>query len=629
MADGDEESQGSIGRWGDGDAPRRPHAHNYHRECICRFKMHRFLPMGPKPLVGGETTEVAEDWLERMKTPRQAKAIEFFNLKHGSLSIDEYQQKFIDLLPYFPLIGAGSEANIPAFVLIDTGASHSFISTRFFKRHKLPYIDLDIVISIFTPTGQSMLAKRLVLGCILEFEGNVLIENLMVLAMEDFYCILGIDMLTTYRASVYCYQKLVRFHPFGDDSLGSGSGVGVFYFVKKRDQCGKCGGRHPVDIYCGAGHSTLAKHLVLGCSLDFEGSELLVNLMILAVEDFECMLGIDILTSYRGTMDCYQKIVQFCLVEGDSWSEGLSGLAGEEDCLIYAIDTSAVKNNYPLPRIDDLFDQLQGTSVYSKVDLRSEYHQLRVQDADVLKASFCTRYGHYEFLVMPFGLMNAPAVFMDLRNRVFHNYLDKFVVIFVEEILVYSCIIDEHAQHLRLVLHILYEKQLYGKFSKCKFWIDQVVFLGHFISQERVSVDPSKTKPILNWLRPTTVSEIRSFLGLADYYRRFIMNFSWIAIPLTQLTRKYVFFLCSSECEQSFDELRSRSTIAPIFALPSGPEGYVVYTDASLQGLSCVLTQNGNVITYDSKQLKNHEGNYLVHDLELATIMFDLNIWRH
>ncbi len=183
-------------------------------------------------------------------------------------------------------------------------------------------------------------------------------------------------------------------------------------------------------------------------------------------------------------------------------------------CIDYRqLNRVTVRNKYPLPRIDDLFDQLRGATVFSKIDLRSGYHQLKIKDSDVPKTAFRTRYGHYEFLVMPFGLTNAPAAFMDLMNRVFQLYLDQFVVVFIDDILVYSRNRNEHEEHLRVVLQILRERKLYAKFSKCEFWLDRVGFLGHVISGDGVSVDPTKIEAILNWNRPTSVSEVRSFLG--------------------------------------------------------------------------------------------------------------------
>ena len=192
-------------------------------------------------------------------------------------------------------------------------------------------------------------------------------------------------------------------------------------------------------------------------------------------------------------------------------------------CIDYReLNRATVKNRYPLPRIDDLLDQLQGAVVFSKIDLRSGYHQLRVKPEDVQKTAFKTRYGHYEFVVMPFGLTNAPAAFMELMNRVFIDYLDRFVVVFIDDILVYSRSREEQEEHLRIVLETLREHQLYGKYSKCEFWLTEVAFLGHVISVEGVAEDPAKIDAIVAWEVPKNVKDIHSFLGLASYYRRFV-----------------------------------------------------------------------------------------------------------
>ncbi|GJW71401.1 putative reverse transcriptase domain-containing protein [Tanacetum coccineum] len=167
-----------------------------------------------------------------------------------------------------------------------------------------------------------------------------------------------------------------------------------------------------------------------------------------------------------------------------------------------------VKNCYPLPRIDDLFDQLQGSSIYSKIDLRLGYHQLRVREEDIPKTTFRTRYEHYEFHVMPFGLTNAPAVFMDLMNRVCKPYLDKFVIVFIDDILIYSRNGKEHEEHLKTILELLKKEELYAKFSKCEFWINTVKFLGHMIDSSGIHVDPAKIEAVKNWASPTTPSEI-------------------------------------------------------------------------------------------------------------------------
>ncbi|GKB78954.1 reverse transcriptase domain-containing protein [Tanacetum coccineum] len=279
--------------------------------------------------------------------------------------------------------------------------------------------------------------------------------------------------------------------------------------------------------------------------------------------------------------------------------------------------------------IDDLFDQLQGSQYFSKIDLRFGYHQLRVHKDDIPKTTFRTRYGHFEFTVMPFGLTNAPAVFMDLMNRVCRPYLDKFVIVFIDDILIYSRTREEHEMHLGLVLELLKKEKLYAKFSKCEFWLQEVQFLGHVINGDGIHVDPSKIEAVKNWEAPRTPSEVRSFLGLAGYYRRFIENFSKIAKSLTILTQKSKTFDWGEEQEKAFQTLKDKLCNAPVLALPDGPEDFVVYCDASGLGLGCVLMQRGKVIAYASRQLKIHEKNYTTHDLELGAVVFALKIWRH
>ncbi|GJT15520.1 putative reverse transcriptase domain-containing protein [Tanacetum coccineum] len=238
-------------------------------------------------------------------------------------------------------------------------------------------------------------------------------------------------------------------------------------------------------------------------------------------------------------------------------------------CIDYReLNKLTIKNCYPLPRIDDLFDQLQGLSVYSKIDLRSGYHQLRVRDEDIPKTAFRTRYIHYEFQVMPFGLINAPAVFMDLMNRVCKPYLDKFVIVFIDDILIYSRNKEEHADHLRIILELLKKEKLYAKFSKCDFWISIVQFLGHVIDSQGIHVDPAKIEAVKNWASPTTPTEVRQFLGLAGYYRRFIKDFSKIAKSLTELTQKNKKYIWGEDQESAFQLLKQKLCEAPILALP-------------------------------------------------------------
>ena len=224
-----------------------------------------------------------------------------------------------------------------------------------------------------------------------------------------------------------------------------------------------------------------------------------------------------------------------------------------------------------------------------------------MKNEDVPKTAFRTRYGHYEFLVMPLALSNAPVAFIDLMNRVFKQYLDKFLVVFIDNILVYSRSRKEHEYHLSIGLQTLRGKQLYAKLSKCEFWLDKVSFLRHVVTKNGISVDPGKVDDVDNWRRPTIMTEIRSFLGLAGYYRRFIEGFSKIPLPLARLIHKGVKFEWSDECESSFKELKDGLVTTPILTIPLGSGKFVVYNDTSHQGLGCVLMQDGKVMTYASK----------------------------
>ena len=208
-------------------------------------------------------------------------------------------------------------------------------------------------------------------------------------------------------------------------------------------------------------------------------------------------------------------------------------------CIDYRqLNKVTIKNKHPIPHIDDLFNQLQGAYTFSIIDLRSGYHQLKIRATDVPKTAFRTRYGHYEFLVMSFGLTNAPAAFMSLMKGIFKPCLDLFVIVFIDDILIYSKSRKEHEEHLKIVLELLREKRLYAKFSKYEFWLDSVSFLGHVVSKDGVMVDPSKIETVRNWVRPTNVSEVRSFVGLASYYHLFVKGFSSIASQLTSYTKR-------------------------------------------------------------------------------------------
>jgi hypothetical protein len=246
----------------------------------------------------------------------------------------------------------------------------------------------------------------------------------------------------------------------------------------------------------------------------------------------------------------------------------------------HSLNEVTMKNKYPLPQIKDLFDRMKGVSVFSKTNLRLGYHQLRIQESDIPRTMFRTRYGLYEYTLMSFRLMNAPAYFVYLMNKVFMEYLDKFLMVFIDDILVYSKTEGEHEEHLRLLLEKLRINELYAKFNKCEFWLTHVAILGHVISTGGVSVDPGNVRDVLNWKPPMNISEIRSCLELVAYYHRFIQDFSKLAKPMTQLLEKGKVFKWTHDCQVCFEELKKRLTTVPVLVLPDLSKKFYIYYDA-------------------------------------------------
>ena len=298
-------------------------------------------------------------------------------------------------------------------------------------------------------------------------------------------------------------------------------------------------------------------------------------------------------------------------------------------CIDYrGLNKITIKNKYPLPRTDQLLDALSGAKVFSSLDLQSGYHQIRIPDEDVPKTAFRTPFGHYQFKVLSFGLTNAPATFQATMNDIFRPYLNKFVVVYIDDILVFSKTHQEHLQHLRLVLQVLRDNDFKIKLSKCDFERPEVKFLGHIVGQHGVKVDTDKVAVVQNWPTPTNMRAVRSFLGLAQYFRRFIENFSKIAAPLTHLTKKDTPFRWDDNCEQAFNHLKHALTHAPVPALPDFSRHFEVICDASVEGIGAVLTQEGRPLAYESRKLQPAEVRYTTGEQELLAIVHALKIWR-
>ncbi|KAJ9672728.1 hypothetical protein PVL29_026082 [Vitis rotundifolia] len=537
-------------------------------------------------------------------------------------------------------------------VLFDTGATHSFISASCANALGLKTERVENLLLIESPMGTNSRVDRICKGCVITLADRAVHVDLRILDMTGYDVILGMDWLSVYRAVIDCHRRRIIFClPEGFEVCFVG-GKCVSLPFSQSDPCYQYVLRKGSINFlaCLRGKEKAQKDIteipVVRKFQDVFPDEL-PGLPPHREFDFsiEVYPGTDPISvsPYRmAPLELKELKTQLDELLGKSfirpstspWGAPVLFVKKKDGTLRLCIDYRklnrvTVKNKYPLPRIDDLFDQLKGAKYFSKIDLRTGYHQLRVREEDVSKTAFRTRYGHYEFLVMPFGLTNAPAAFMDLMNRVFRAYLDQFVIVFVDDILIYSRSLEEHKQHLVTTLRTLRRHQLYGKLDKSEFWLTEVNFLGHVVSEAGIAVDHSKVEAVQEWQRPTNVFEIRSFLGLAGYYRRFVEDFSRIAAPMTRLTRKGVKFDWNEECENAFQELKRKLTTAPVLTAPISGELFTIYCDASTVGLGCVLMQQGKVVAYASRQLKQHERNYPTHDLELAAVVFALKTWRH
>ncbi|KAA3470810.1 DNA/RNA polymerases superfamily protein [Gossypium australe] len=465
----------------------------------------------------------------------------------------------------------------------------------------------------------------------------------MLLPFDEFDVILGMDWLTLHDAIVNCRRKTIEFKCQNNEILriesDEASGLPIVISSMSAQSCVRKGCKAYLAYILETKVSDWKIELVpIVCEFLDMFSEELPELPPTREVEFaiELVLGTSpiLIAPYRMALTKLKelksqlqeltdrvfcpRVRQCCLEKKKDGSMRM--------CIDYRqLNKVTIKNKYPLSRIDDLFDQLKGVIEFSKINLRSGYYHLRVKDSNVPKATFRTRYEHYEFLVTPFELTNAPVVFMDLMNRIFRLYLDRFVVVFIDNILIYSRDVSGHAEHLTIVLQTL----RVTKFSKSEFWLREVGFLGHIVSAEGIRVDLSKILVIIDWKPPRNVSEVRSFLGLAGYYRRFVKIFSMIAKSMTRLLQKDVKFKWSKKCQQSFDQLIAKFTEAPVLVQSESGKEFVTYSNASLNGLGCVLMQERKVIAYVSRQLTPHEKNYPMHDLELAAIVFALEIWRH
>ncbi|GJW77640.1 putative reverse transcriptase domain-containing protein [Tanacetum coccineum] len=434
-----------------------------------------------------------------------------------------------------------------ARVLFDSGADKSFVSISLASMLNIPPITIDTFYNIEMADGNLVSTNTVIQGCTLTLLNQPFKIDLMPIKLGSFDVVIGMDWLSKYHARIICDEKVIHI-PINGETL-------IIRVMEKSER-----------------------------EEDYEDYPVVREFPEVFLEDLP---GLPPVRQVEFQIDLIPGAAPYRLdpSEMQELSNQLQELS--DRCFIrpstspWGAPVLFVKKKYGSFRMC--------SSVYSKIDLRSGYHQLRVRDEDIPKIAFRTRYGHYEFQVMPF---------------------------------------EEHANHLRIILELLKKEKLYAKFSKCDFWIHIVQFLGHLIDSQGLHVDPAKIEAVKNWTSPTTPTELRQFLGLAGYYRRFIKDFSKIAKSLTKLTHKNK-YIWGKDQETAFKLLKQKLCEAPILALPEGNDDFVVYCDASHQCLGAVLMQREKVIAYASRQLKPNEENYTTHDLELRAVVFTLKVWRH
>ncbi|KAI3758179.1 hypothetical protein L6452_05732 [Arctium lappa] len=480
--------------------------------------------------------------------------------------------------------------SVPAHILFDIGANFSFVYELFCEKISMSTTSLEDALVVEIADGSQVLIHDVLKQCTLSIEGRELSIDLLPMLIGGFDVVVGMDWLKNNHAEIVCSKKLIQLpNPSGEIVVIYGEKrkgeVAIITMAKARKCLVKgCSSFLPYVI-----DAKLEKSKMEDVKIVREFPDAFTDDLPGLPPDRQVEFRIDLVpgpapiakapyclapSEMQEMMAQLQELSKkgFIRPSSSPWEAPVLFVKKKDGTMRMCIDyrelnKATVKNRYPLPRIDDLFDQLQGAGCFSKIELRSGYHQVKSE--------------------------------------------------------------SEHEQHLREVLEVLRNERLYAKFSKCDFWLKEVQFLGHVVTRDGVKVDPSKIEAMMNWESPKSPSEIRSFLGLAGYYRRFIQDFSKIASSLTVLTRKNVKFEWTETQEKAFRILQKKLCEAPILSLPEGSEDFVVYRDTSKMGLGCVLMQWGKVIAYASRQLKIHEKNYPTHDLELASVVFSLKLWQH
>ncbi|WVZ76494.1 hypothetical protein U9M48_024469 [Paspalum notatum var. saurae] len=488
------------------------------------------------------------------------------------------------------VLGTFTVNSNPGTILFDTGATHSFITRSFAEKHNLPLSCMKRPMVINSP-GEKITTNTVCTRASINISGVEFRTGLLVIDSMDIDIILSMDTLEKWGVKIDCAQWTVHLAALDGQEVGisASSPSGYLHQMEARPTDG-------IRVVCQYPDVFPDELLSMPPDRDIEFLiELLPGTAPIAMRQYR-MAPIEHEEVKKNIDELIAK--GYIYPNSSPWAFPV--------LLVEKKDTDVKMMSVDYRALNKVTVKKQGACIFSKIDLRSGYHQLKIRPSDIPKTAFTTKYGLYEYTIMSFGLTNAPAYFMQLMNSIFMDYLDKFVVVFIDDILIYSKTEVEHEEHLRLVLQRLREHKLYAKFSKCEFWIDELRFLGHVVLKGGIVVHPSKVSTVTNWKVPEIPKEVRGFLGLAGYYRRFIENFSKIAKPMTSLLEKDAEFRWTNAQQAAFDELKKRLTTAPVLTLPDQQKKFIVYCDALRDGLGCVLMQEGKrcEIYTDHKSLK-------------------------
>ncbi|XP_073050542.1 transposon Ty3-G Gag-Pol polyprotein isoform X1 [Primulina eburnea] len=526
----------------------------------------------------------------------------------------------------------GAINGIPVLVLIDSGSTHCFLDTNLAEKLKLP-IENPAALWVTVASGKKLSCAGVCRNINIQLERHSFCVEFFIFSLGEFGAVLGVNWLKTLGPITWNFKDMSMRFLQGGTTIAlygvqkSGTTTSLHLSTLCNNKEGSQGQLSNLleefsDIFAEPGGlppSRSANHKII---LEHGANPVVVRPYRYphAQKDEIERQCADMLAKglIRPSNSPFSSPVLLVKKSDDTW----------RFCVDYrALNAKTIKDKFPIPVIDELLEELHGAKYFSKLDLRSGYHQILMDPSCVHMTAFRTHHGHFEFVVMPFGLTNAPSTFQSIMNSVFGQYLRQFILVFFDDILIYSSTWDDHLCHIRTVFSILRQQQFVLKRSKCVFAKKEVSYLGHVVNQTGVKVDEDKIKAITQWPAPNTVKGLRGFLGLTGYYRKFVKDYGTIAAPLTQLLKKNS-FKWSDEASRAFALLKTVMTTTPVLALPDFSAHFVVECDASDTGIGAVLHQNGRPLAFFSQPLPQRHKKLPAYEKELIGLAKAVRHWR-